>query len=71
MPAVGSSAILSIDYGPASEALGIRFVSGLRYIYSGVPSGVYAAFLAAPSKGEFFNAAIRDRYAFVREDAGG
>ena len=68
MPKVDSSAILAIDHDPATRTLGIRFVSGLRYEYAGVPAAVYAAFLAAPSKGEYFNAAIRDRYPFARAD---
>ena len=67
MPAVDSTAIRSIDHDPATATLGIRFVSGSRYVYAGVPVEVYAAFLAAPSKGEYFNAAIRDRYSFARD----
>ena len=67
MPAVDSSAIVAIDHDPATGTLGIRFVSGIRYVYAGVPAEIYAAFLAAPSKGEFFNALVRDRYAFERD----
>lgn len=71
MPAIDSSAIVAIDHDPAGGTLGIRFVSGIRYVYAGVPESIYAALLAAPSKGGYFNAAIRDRYAFARDDGGG
>lgn len=65
MPAVASSAILAVGYEAASQRLDVTFVTGRRYVYADVPRAVYYAFLAAPSKGEYFNARIRDRYAFV------
>ena len=38
------------------------FRSGKRYAYRGVQQQVYEEFLQARSKGQFFNARIRDRY---------
>ena len=66
MPSVDSSAILAAEHDAASGRLAIRFVSGETYVYDGVPRAVYAALLAAPSKGGFFQAEIRDRYPFAR-----
>lgn len=63
MPYVSSSAINRIEYEPASADLQIWFnESGGPYTYIGVPESVYRAFLAASSKGTFFNEYIRDRY---------
>ena len=66
MPEVDSEAIVQVEYDAASGALFVRFASGEWYAYEGVPRGVYESLLAAPSKGRFFQAAIRDRYTFVR-----
>lgn len=63
MPYVNSSAISRIEYDAASATLSITFrESGKTYDYYGVPAHVYAAFLAAPSKGQFFNDNIREQY---------
>jgi len=59
-----STAIKSIIYDPAARRMLVIFVTGRRYIYENVPPDVHAAFQLAPSKGGFFNAEIRDRYAF-------
>lgn len=64
VPYVHSSAIRRIEYNPTTKVLSIWFVeSGGPYDYYGVPYHVYEAFLAAPSKGTFFNMYIRDQYA--------
>lgn len=60
MPYVNSSAISRIEWKDGT--LSIWFHESGRYDYFGVPEHVYQAFLAAPSKGEFFNDHIRDRY---------
>ena len=44
--------------------LRITFVSGRIYAYSDVPQSIYESFVAAPSRGTFFNIAIRGRYRF-------
>ncbi|MBT2134822.1 KTSC domain-containing protein [Croceibacterium sp. LX-88] len=60
-----STAIRSLQYEPAARALDIEFISGRRYRYSGVPEETARAFRSAFSKGRFFNARIRDRFACV------
>lgn len=61
-----SSVIRRFDYDPAAHRLDITFVTGRVYAYRDVPERVARGFEAAPSKGEYFNAAIRDRYSFER-----
>lgn len=64
MPVVDSSAIDRVDYDAATRVFEVRFITGRRYRYEDVPRAVYARFVAAPSKGQFFNAEIRDRYGY-------
>ena len=59
---VSSSVIDTIGYDKASNRLYVRFNSGWEYVYPGVPRQVYAAFREAPSKGQFFNYVIKDRF---------
>jgi lysyl-tRNA synthetase class 2 len=66
---VDSSAISQIDYDAERAKLLVRFVSGERYVYVGVPEEVCRSFVAADSKGRFFQTRIRDRYPFNRLDA--
>jgi KTSC domain len=66
---VDSTAISEIDYDAARTKLLIRFASGERYVYVGVPGEVCRAFVEADSKGRFFRSQIRDRYPFNRLDA--
>jgi lysyl-tRNA synthetase class 2 len=61
-----SSVIRNFRYLSREKQLEIVFVTGRRYRYLEVPEQTYAAMRVAFSKGEFFNANIRDRFAFVR-----
>jgi hypothetical protein len=63
---VDSSVIDAVRYDSRASRLDIRFTSGDVYRYAGVPAFVMRAFMAAPSKGEFFYAEIRAAYAFER-----
>ena len=63
-----STVIRRFSYRPDKRALDVEFVSGRRYRYFGVPEGLASQFRSAFSKGRFFNACIRDAYAF--EDLG-
>ena len=49
-------------YVPESGELTIEFVTGRRYVYSGVPEEAVQAFRSAFSKGTYFNRKIRDSY---------
>ena len=66
---VDSEAIAAIDYDEDHTKLLVRFASGERYVYVGVPGEVCRAFLAADSRGRFFHAEIRDQYPYNRLDA--
>jgi hypothetical protein len=66
-----SSVIAFFHYHPAARELDVTFVSRRRYRYLDVPAEVAEAMRASPSRGEFFNAHIRDRYRFIREPDSG
>lgn len=59
-----STVIRRFDYSPEREELTVEFVTGRRYLYSGVPRKEAEAMRAAFAKGVYFNRRIRDRYAF-------
>ena len=59
-----STVIRWFRYDPAARTLDVGFVTGRRYRYREVPPDVADAFKGAFSKGRFFNARIRDRFAF-------
>lgn len=61
-----SSIIRRFDYRREHRELEILFVTGRRYVYHAVAAQVAADLGKASSKGEFFNAEIRDRYPFTR-----
>ena len=58
-----STVIRGAWYLPQRRQLDLLFISGRRYIYSGVPMAVARAFAEAQSKGRYYNAEIRNRFA--------
>jgi hypothetical protein len=65
MPLLDSEALIAVHYNPESRVLRAVFRGSRRtYEYKGVPPQVYEALLAAPSRGAWFNANIRDHYPF-------
>ena len=68
MPDVDSQAVAHVEYDAITRTLFVRFTSGEWYAYSDVPEGVYQDLLDAASKGRFFQASVRNAYAFVRLD---
>jgi hypothetical protein len=60
-----SSVIKQAWYRPDESVLDILFTTGRRYLYHEVPPDEADRFAAAFSKGRYFNAHIRDRYAFT------
>ena len=59
---VDSSVIASVAYVATDAALDVEFTSGACYRYLDVPAQVVHDFLAAASKGVFFNRRIRPCY---------
>lgn len=57
-----SMVIRRFMYVPESHELMVEFVTGRRYVYSGVPEEDVQAFRSAFSKGAHFNRYIRDRF---------
>ena len=57
-----SSAIVAVGYDHTTNRMCIRFKGGREYDFCGVPESVHRAFLAAASKGVYFNDHIKDRY---------
>jgi lysyl-tRNA synthetase class 2 len=62
-----SSVIRHYWYDSEQKRLDLVFVSGRRYRYHDVPQETYRSMTRAYSKGEFFNAHIRDQYRHTRE----
>lgn len=63
---VESTTVDSVGYDAKAGILELEFCSGAVYQYLGVAAQEYREFLAAPSKGKYFNLHIRDRYPFRR-----
>ena len=63
-----STVIRRFDYSPQRRELFVEFVTGRRYVYRDVPEEEAAAMRAAFAKGRYFNANIRDRYAYRELD---
>jgi len=63
---VSSKNISAIGYDPDTQILEIEFLNGSVYEYSSVPPSEYVGLMNADSKGKYFNANIKDIYAFVK-----
>jgi len=60
-----STAIRRYSYDRQSRQLTLWFKPrGRQYVYFDVPEAIYERLRTASSRGRFFNAAIRDRFAF-------
>jgi len=64
--AVRSTTFATVVYDEARELLQLEFLSRAIYQYFGVPRAVHEALLSAPSKGSYFNQAIRGWFPFCR-----
>jgi len=62
---VDSSLIRSVSYG-TDATLTVHFHSGAVYRYFTVPRTILDAFLAASSKGAYFNRHIREHFRYQR-----
>lgn len=63
---VESTSIAAIGYDPNARFLEVRFHSGSLYRYEHVSIATWLEFSAAPSKGRYFNEAVRNEFASVR-----
>jgi hypothetical protein len=61
---VESTTLATVAYDEVGERLQLGFCGGAVYLYFGVPAAVYQALLGAPSKGRYFNHAIRGRFPY-------
>lgn len=59
---VQSSNLKTVGYDPTSSTLEVEFHSGSVYEYRRVPVQLHVGLMSAPSKGEYFQAHIRDKY---------
>jgi hypothetical protein len=64
--AVESTTLAVVAYDDAHQILQLEFRSQAIYRYRGVPAAVYEELLAAPSKGQYFNRAIRGIFPYSR-----
>jgi hypothetical protein len=64
--AVESTTLAALAYDDDHEILQLEFRSRAVYRYFGVPAPVYEELLAAPSKGKYFNRAIRGNFPYSR-----
>ena len=59
---VESATLAAIGYDETRKILHLEFRSHAIHRYFGVPRPVYEALAAAPSKGRYFNGAIRGQF---------
>ena len=57
-----STVIRRFAYDYHAQELWVEFVTGRRYVYSGVPPQIAEALGSAFAKGVYFNTRIRDRF---------
>ncbi|HKP24061.1 MAG TPA: KTSC domain-containing protein [Dongiaceae bacterium] len=63
---IKSSVIAAVGYDPKFQWLEVELKTGNLYLYREVPANIHQAFMAALSKGSFYNLYVRDDYPFVR-----
>jgi len=66
---VESTSLRTVSYDEAQARLQLEFCSRAVYQYFNVPPAVYRSLLDAPSKGRYFNEAIRGRFPYRPIDA--
>ncbi len=62
---VQSAALATVAYEAGGGLLRLQFHDQTIYQFSGVPAAVHEALLRAPSKGDYFNRAIRGQFPYV------
>jgi len=64
-----SNALEGAAYEPRAKALYVFFKRGSAYRYAEVPESVYLGLVNAPSKGQFYQAEIRNCFGYERLSA--
>jgi len=62
---VESTTLTRVGYDASAKLLCLEFRDRTTYQYFGVPAEVHASLMGAPSKGQYFNRAIRGRYDYA------
>jgi hypothetical protein len=62
---VESATLRAVAYDEGRGILQVEFRTRAIYHYFGVPAAVYETLLGAPSKGSYFNWAIRGRFPYA------
>jgi hypothetical protein len=69
MPYLQSAALEQVAYDETQQELRATFrATGRTYVYEDVPQEIYDRLLFAESVGAYFNAHVRDNFAFHEED---
>lgn len=63
---VSSSNIASIGYDEGADTLEVEFLNGSVYQYYNISKEMYDQLMQAGSKGQFFNAYIKNAYPYSR-----
>ena len=67
MQMIDSTMIEAVGYEPDTQQLHVRFAkSGDTYVYYAVEEWVFSGMLESESKGQYFNATVRDAYQFEK-----
>lgn len=61
-----SSAVASAGFDPKTRTLEVEYIGGGLYDYHEVGKDIWDEFQAAPSKGQFVNACVRDAFPYTR-----
>jgi hypothetical protein len=61
---VESSTLARVAYEETAARLRLEFCNRKTYLYFDVPVAIHQALLSAPSKGRYFNQAIRGRFRY-------
>jgi lysyl-tRNA synthetase, class II len=62
-----STVIKSFDYDAEKKILKVEFSNGSIYLYRDVPQVIYKDLNDSPSKGQYFNNQIKDKFGFDRQ----
>ncbi|MGL5805836.1 MAG: lysine--tRNA ligase [Xenococcaceae cyanobacterium] len=62
-----STVIKSFDYDAEKKILKVEFSNGSIYLYRDVPQVIYKDLNDSPSKGQYFNSQIKDKFGYDRQ----